>query len=552
MVLVKLNQLGGEYYKPTDYYYADLTWNWDGDGDGIWGENPSYNTYSLDEIEWIPEVYVGRLPASTATELEIMVNKTLKYEIDPFVGEWMNKMLLAGALSSSSPLEDEAVLTTYISNNYTSNEMNFTHLHRESSSFDPPMPSLPNRQEDLTSTNIQTELDLGYSTAIIASHGIFSFFQDNYGNIFTESQAGNLNNINMPFLLYGDACTTASYDVNDNNIGERLIKLPNAGAIGYVGGLRVNWYFDDDENLEKLNRGNAKLFWKEFFLNKKFQQGRTLYDSKVAYINSDYYVNGSGSTNYDYERKNLLTYNLLGDPEVDIYTDIPKPVENPFIEGIYEGQLVSVTIKDVDGENIPYARVYLEGAGGKCLTQYANINGSVNFRMLVEENETYNVMITGHNLVPSYFNFTTLPDNDVPELRGIQISPSNPRVQNNITFDIDIFDNSSGIESVYVIISNNNFQNFSYFSQLSCFFGEERNATITVDQLPPGDYLYFIFARDYANNTNNFYDNSLRFSILTLATKNVNSVSVVIILVVIGISSYLSLKKIRKHSLDFK
>jgi len=33
---------------------------------------------------------------------------------------------------------------------------------------------------------------------------------------------------------------------------------------------------------------DAKLFWEEFFLNKKFQQGRALFDSKVAYINSDY------------------------------------------------------------------------------------------------------------------------------------------------------------------------------------------------------------------------------------------------------------------------
>ncbi|MFW9819102.1 MAG: C25 family cysteine peptidase, partial [Candidatus Thorarchaeota archaeon] len=41
--------VGGEYYKPTDYYYADLNGTWNSDGDGNWGENPNDNSYGLDE-----------------------------------------------------------------------------------------------------------------------------------------------------------------------------------------------------------------------------------------------------------------------------------------------------------------------------------------------------------------------------------------------------------------------------------------------------------------------------------------------------------------------
>ncbi|MFX1480498.1 MAG: C25 family cysteine peptidase, partial [Promethearchaeota archaeon] len=89
-----------EYYKPTDYYYADLSGSWDDDGDGNWGESSKYNSQGKDEINWVPEVYVGRFPASTALELEIMVNKSLNYEKNPYMGEWMNQMLLAGGISS--------------------------------------------------------------------------------------------------------------------------------------------------------------------------------------------------------------------------------------------------------------------------------------------------------------------------------------------------------------------------------------------------------------------------------------------------------------------
>ncbi|MGQ4875676.1 MAG: C25 family cysteine peptidase, partial [Promethearchaeia archaeon] len=78
--------VGDEYYKPTDYYYADLTGDWDNDKDGKYGEAPQDNSNGVDEIDWYPEVYVGRLPADSKSELETMVNKSLKYETDPQIG----------------------------------------------------------------------------------------------------------------------------------------------------------------------------------------------------------------------------------------------------------------------------------------------------------------------------------------------------------------------------------------------------------------------------------------------------------------------------------
>ncbi len=551
--------VGGENYKPTDLYYADLTGSWDSDGDGNWGEAPQDNSFGLDEISWIPEVYVGRFPANDVNELGIMVNKTLKYEIDPFIGPWLNKMLLAGAISGLTPsVEDEAVLMSYISSNYVQNEMDFTHLHRTVSPYDPPVPPAPNRQEGLTKENIFDEMNLGYSTAIIGSHGYFLNFQDSYGgNILTLQQVNALTNTNMPFLFYGDACTTSSYDINDNSIGEALIKKDNAGAIGVIGSLRVSWYFEEDYSLAALNRGNAKLFWKEFFENKKFQQGRALYDSKVAYINSDYYKIGSqigdkiiqGSTIYDYERKNLLTYNLLGDPEVDIYTNIPQNASNPFNMSIYEGQLISVIIKDINGKIIPRARVHLESSDGKDYTEYADENGLLKLQLLTQENETYNVTITGHNLKRSSFNFTTIPDNDKPELRKLTRTPKHPFTSDKITFDIDVVDNYSGIESVYLILSKDNFTTFNYYSLSNILLENNDNLAITIDQLFSGDYSFLIYARDYANNTNIFYNDSFRFSIPKPIMDYILPVSLVVIIGITGISSYVLFKGMKKHSL---
>ncbi|MFX1478002.1 MAG: C25 family cysteine peptidase, partial [Promethearchaeota archaeon] len=342
--------VGGEYYKPTDFYYADLNGSWDSDKDGNWGESPQDNSYGLDEISWDPEVYVGRFPANDRIELEKMVNKTLKYEKDPNIGEWMNNMLLAGGVSSYVPQEYESRLTNYIIHNYAKIEVNYTHLADETG--------------NLSRAILKSYFNNGFSTVLMAGHGSpTNYYRNPSAPGYTSGDADTTTNLDMPSLVYLDACSTSSYDINDNSIGETLIKRPNAGAIGAIGGLRVTWYYENDKNLEKLNRGNAKLFWKVFFQEKKFQQGRALYDSKVSYMNSDYFKHGF--KNFDFERKNLLTYCLLGDPEVDIYTNKPKLAMNPFKENYYEGQLVSIVIKDINNKIVPYGRVHLTSLDGK-------------------------------------------------------------------------------------------------------------------------------------------------------------------------------------------
>jgi len=312
--------------------------------------------------------------------------------------------------------------------------------------------------------------------------------------------------------------------------------------------LRVTWYKEDDDNLEMLNRGNAKLFWKEFFVNKKFQQGKALYDSKVAYIKSDYYNSEYISTDLDYERKNILTYCLLGDPELDIYTNKPKLALNPFTEDIYEGQLVSITIKDLNSKIVPYARVNLKGFNGKYHTVYANENGLVNFRVPAQENEVYNVTITGHNLIPSYFNFTTIPDTSKPQLFAINMIPGKPTTSNQITFSIETYDNKSGIESVFLLLSKDSFNTYSYYGSTNNFEENKELFTITTDRLSSGEYSYCIVSRDYANNTNVFYHSGFKFYVSETLINYILITSTFLVIAIVGISIFIFFKGLLEYS----
>jgi hypothetical protein len=106
---------GGEV--PTDYYYADLSSpdaaSWDSDGDGYHGE------YGEDTPDFMPEVYVGRIPTNLTGRITYALNKTVTFEQD--TGAWKNNALHAAAfwyftheLSDTTPCMDAAKYLSYI------------------------------------------------------------------------------------------------------------------------------------------------------------------------------------------------------------------------------------------------------------------------------------------------------------------------------------------------------------------------------------------------------------------------------------------------------
>jgi hypothetical protein len=82
---------GGEV--PTDYYYADLSssdeTSWDADGDGFYGE------YKQDNPDFLPEVYVGRIPVNEPSKITYTLNKIVSFEQN--TGEWKHHALAPGA-----------------------------------------------------------------------------------------------------------------------------------------------------------------------------------------------------------------------------------------------------------------------------------------------------------------------------------------------------------------------------------------------------------------------------------------------------------------------
>jgi len=91
----------GQTYKlrpPSDHYYADLTGNWDLDGDGHVAEYPDDSgTFGVD---FVPEVYVGRIPVygGNAATLDRILKKTMRYLAETGERAWRKRVLQPAAI----------------------------------------------------------------------------------------------------------------------------------------------------------------------------------------------------------------------------------------------------------------------------------------------------------------------------------------------------------------------------------------------------------------------------------------------------------------------
>lgn len=90
-----------DHYVPSDLYFGCLDGTWNEDGDSLWGE--SRDGVAGGDIDWYPEVYVGRIAADDAVEAQNHIDKIIAFETSPsrpyetlLVGEMMYYFTFGG------------------------------------------------------------------------------------------------------------------------------------------------------------------------------------------------------------------------------------------------------------------------------------------------------------------------------------------------------------------------------------------------------------------------------------------------------------------------
>ncbi|MDD5448578.1 MAG: C25 family cysteine peptidase, partial [Actinomycetota bacterium] len=312
-------------YTPTDYYYSDLSGDWDLNDDGEYGQ------FGVDDedggVDFYPEVSVGRIPVDDAAEVTSICDKIVSFSQDE--GEWKGKALLLGAILNFKnednilfyPATFGSALMEEIKTGITipAGCSNTTMYEKEGLK-----PDLTPCDQELTRDNVLSEFPNGYGMVTWNAHGSregawrkwWSSDDDGDGvadssemswEAFIESSDTALFDDIHPGIVFACACDNA-YPENSNNLGAALMKK---GASAFVGASRVSWYTPGWKT--KDSGGNASLdyFFFHYLVNESYSVGEALRLSDIQY--KEHYCGWRGKS-----YANLYGFNLFGDPSMKL------------------------------------------------------------------------------------------------------------------------------------------------------------------------------------------------------------------------------------------
>lgn len=295
---------------PTDLFYASLessgSFDWNADGDSLIGE-------SNDNVCFESSIAIGRAPVSTSNQAKTFVEKTINYEFNPLLTYHYRKFLLAGTEKygtyygrSDAEAESELMFERYVKQNWA-NVAKYRFFDTAS--------DFEGRDTLYNYGNMMKHLSNGYHHLHVNSHGYDTNWSMEVGGNFYNSHASLIKN-NTPTIIATTACLTNSFDKPDSCLGESFIRCPSNGVVAYLGasreGLGGGW-----STLGISSTYNG-LFYQNMFRN----QG-TLGEA-VAYAKN---TNVANCKKYVEDRFIQYGLNLLGDPELNIYTDSVQILE---------------------------------------------------------------------------------------------------------------------------------------------------------------------------------------------------------------------------------
>jgi hypothetical protein len=300
---------------PTDYYFADLTGNWDVDGDGKYGEYP--HDTGGGGVDLTAEVYVGRIPVynSDYATLDSILQKTMDYE-NEYPSTWRKSALLPMSFSDSST--DGAYLAQQMKSNYLDSAgYNSWTMYQQGSDCASANSSFASDQELRAGTYVRDRWSANdYGIVCWWGHGNYQGAYSGYsgcgsGAFMLSDYCPSLDNAH-PSFTYQCSCNNGEPE-RTNNLQYLLLKN---GGIATVGATRVSWYYLGQTNFVNSgsNAGIGYDYFRRMVVNNN-AAGNALYITKQAVVPLS-----------DPELlMNAFDFNIFGDPAVKIAASSGPP-----------------------------------------------------------------------------------------------------------------------------------------------------------------------------------------------------------------------------------
>lgn len=401
---------------PTDFFYGDLSSDWDTDNDGRKGE---YSMGFMDQdygVDFTPEVFVGRISTNDASQMAVIANRIVAFE------------------QSTSPTKDANLLAAAFLN-YTgepepdmpqTNGADFMHFMRYTALSGQDnyrlyeqmgvVPSLPSDQP-ITYENFRNELNnvgrgfvnwSAHGSAVSAARRVWvedsnenNFPDWNEMNWYGMVDRNTFDNLANPegAVFFAASCNNGMLDIGEPSLAEyALIKK----AVGFIGATRNGWY-----KVGWRNPGWGGLSSYNYHFVENYRQARLDLGTSHAYANllhSRYYLFGdpidAGGIIWP-ELMNIYTYMLFGDPLIGYTPNQSIPDGELLVwepNGIISPYLIE-GLRELTGMNVIYS--------DKLIVDYDYINQfEAVFCLFGFNNNTYQLSPDSfeYDLIAGYIN----------------------------------------------------------------------------------------------------------------------------------------------------
>jgi hypothetical protein len=394
------NNTTDDYYIiPTDLYFADFHGDWEVDNDGRYGE-PS------DNVDYNPEIYVGRVMVSNADEIKNWTKKVLIYEQNPGNGDY--SYLTRAFFTQADQLQrDDAARYVLNRANWLIDNVIFEEQGGGCTSYVPNFP---------TGKSVIDEFNNNYGFCSFMGHGgacnvalatiyynsdmkcdgtkytgstantkrKLTSFDDGSGGCCWIAETGNgfdnMTNTNLPSINYSLSCETMPFDdfgtpVDDRNMGETYTCISKGGGPHYIGNTRYGYVY------------SSRMLFAEFV---NLISNATSYNLGV--------VEATSKQNYN-NRYLRFSHNLIGCPETEIWTATPSKFTSASVSE--SGSNVTVSTGGVSNSTICVMSALDNGSS------YYQVRENVSSFTFTNVPKPYLVTITRHNYIPYLKN----PDN---------------------------------------------------------------------------------------------------------------------------------------------
>ncbi|MFQ5906713.1 MAG: C25 family cysteine peptidase, partial [bacterium] len=370
----------GIYPPPWGYY-------------NYFGTDHPFSLVAGDDI--FSDIFIGRLPVNSAEECSIVVNKLLDYETTPDTANlgWFERATTVGVKQPGRIFQKTCrkIKSIMLSSGYAQVDTLF-----EGSS--PPGFATPK--------DICDSLNDGRTFLVFRGHGgQDGWWTDGSYNILATAHVDTLRNrSNYPVVIAPTCLANAFFDENQECMGEAFL-LQSDGAAGYFGATDVSYSYWNDSLAIGIFRG---IFQEG---NYHFQQG-----CNYGKLFMEKYFPLSNPDTAEITSQEFFFMNILGDPELPLWTDTPQPLVAVHVDTIGTGSRLLFVYVESQSSPVADALVCAMKETETYASGYTDASGFVTLAVSPATEGIMVVTATARNCLPYAARIMVVTAPAVPEL----------------------------------------------------------------------------------------------------------------------------------------